>query len=268
MSHVAWSAVCPAVYCATREPKTSLIDSLSAPGLPLVRQVGGVLRHTVGEFVADDVERDREAVEDLAVPVAEHHAAAVPVGVVVVLSVVDAGVEGEPGAVDGHTPEHVEPERVRCPEARVGLVHGRVTGVGRALGADQVTGERGGAVRVGDAALRGAVRRGDGLPRARPGLVLRCLDDVERGERGARRRGGAGERVGRRVRDGAQQVRRDDGSELGSGHGAHATPVHRHREPTGACRARSVSPGGSRPARGRTTPTTVRRPDRRCRCRR
>ena len=52
-------------------------------GLTAVVEVGGVLGHAVGQFVADDIQRQREAVEQLSIPVAVHHLPAVPEGIVV-----------------------------------------------------------------------------------------------------------------------------------------------------------------------------------------
>ena len=74
----------PSSRCLRQEAKTSETDSLSAPGLALVDQAGGVLGDRVGELVAEHVDRLGEPVEDLAVAVAEDQLLAVPERVVVV----------------------------------------------------------------------------------------------------------------------------------------------------------------------------------------
>ncbi|OEI69054.1 hypothetical protein Cus16_0883 [Curtobacterium sp. ER1/6] len=193
-------------------------------GLPLVGQVRGVLGDAVRELVPDDVERDGEAPEDLAVPVAEHHAAAVPVRVVVVLPVVHGRVEGETRAVDRHPSEHVEPERVRRPEARVRLVGRGVARVRVALAPHDGAGQRRRAVRVRDGALRGPVDGARDALRPDTVLVLGCGDGRHLGQGGPCRRGGAGVLTGRG--DGAQQVGRDDGAAtVGGGHGVMQPPT-------------------------------------------
>ena len=89
ISQSACSAVCPSAYCLTSEPKTSDIDSFSAPGLLPVVEVGVVLGDAVGQLVADHVDGDREAVEELPSPSPKTIRCAVPEGVVVPLAVVD-----------------------------------------------------------------------------------------------------------------------------------------------------------------------------------
>src|SRR5215213_1397491 len=62
---------------------------VEGPGLRPVDQSRFVLGDAVCELMADDIHRYREAVEELAIAVPEHHLGAVPEGVVVVLVVVD-----------------------------------------------------------------------------------------------------------------------------------------------------------------------------------
>ncbi|CAM5493957.1 hypothetical protein STANM309S_04543 [Streptomyces tanashiensis] len=87
------------------------------PRLAVVGEVRRVLGEAVGQLVADDVDREREVEEELAVAVAEHHLLAVPEGVVVLLVVVDGGAERQPGAVDRVVAEGVQEEVVGGAEA-------------------------------------------------------------------------------------------------------------------------------------------------------
>ena len=57
ISQSASSAVWPSSRCLRQEPNTSETDSLSAPGLALVGQAGGVLGDRVGQLVAEHVDR-------------------------------------------------------------------------------------------------------------------------------------------------------------------------------------------------------------------
>ena len=50
----------PSRRCLTNEPKTSDIDSLSAPDCPLIDEIGWV-GHAVGQFVTDNIHGDSEA---------------------------------------------------------------------------------------------------------------------------------------------------------------------------------------------------------------
>jgi hypothetical protein len=72
-----------------------------------------VLGHSMRELMADDVERDREAIEDLSVTVAKHHLLAVPERVVVVLAEVHRRIERQPLVVD-RVPAIRVPEEVPC----------------------------------------------------------------------------------------------------------------------------------------------------------
>ena len=64
-SQSADAASWPRWRCLTQAPKTSDIDSLSAPGLALVGEVGGELRDRVRQLVAEHVDGLGEPVEDL-----------------------------------------------------------------------------------------------------------------------------------------------------------------------------------------------------------
>ena len=75
-------------------------EFVERPRLAEIGQVDLGPGDPMGQFVADHVERDREAVEDRAVAVAEHHLLAVPEGVVVILPVMHAGHQRQPLAVD------------------------------------------------------------------------------------------------------------------------------------------------------------------------
>ena len=57
ISQSAWSAVCCAFHCCTSEPKTSEIDSFSAPELVMILETGGELRDAMCQLMANDTER-------------------------------------------------------------------------------------------------------------------------------------------------------------------------------------------------------------------
>ena len=97
-------------------------------GLALVLERRLVLDHAVAELVADHVERLREAREDLAVAVAEHHPAAVPERVRVLLAVVHDAAQRHVLVVDRVAAEDVLPEVPGLPEAVERLVGRRVAG--------------------------------------------------------------------------------------------------------------------------------------------
>ena len=65
--------VWPSVHCLTSEPNTSEMLLVERAGLRRVFEAGRVLGDAVRQLVADDVERPGEAVEQLAVAVAEDH---------------------------------------------------------------------------------------------------------------------------------------------------------------------------------------------------
>ena len=93
-------AVCFSAYCLTSEPNTSETDARST--LPTGRntEAGFGSGDAVGQLMPDHVQGNREAVEDDAVAVAEHHLVAVPEGVVEVLVVVDGGDQRQSVIID------------------------------------------------------------------------------------------------------------------------------------------------------------------------
>lgn len=131
-----------------------------------VRQVRRVLGDAVAELVADDVDRDGEVEEDLAVAVAEHHLFAVPEGVVVVALVVHGRVQRQPGAVDRVALVRLEEQLERGTQARVRAVDRGVLAGFVALAAHLPAGQVRAVAGVVDRAVRfarlGADGRGDG----------------------------------------------------------------------------------------------------------
>src|SRR4051812_38990392 len=85
--------------------------------------------------MADDIEREGEALEDLTVAVAEHHLLAVPEGVVVILAVMDRGIEWLALIVNRVAPEHLPVEVERVTEPVISLIDSVVVGGVLALGA-------------------------------------------------------------------------------------------------------------------------------------
>ena len=100
-----------------------------------------VLGDAMGEFVADHVESDGEAVEELPVAVAEHHLPAVPERVVVVLPVMDRGAERHALVVDRVAPEDLAGRSPRYGRGRRRPRRPRVARGGGALGADDGAGQ-------------------------------------------------------------------------------------------------------------------------------
>ena len=131
--------------------------------LALVAQPRRALGDAVREFVADHADRVGEAAEHLAVAVAEHHALAVPEGVVVAVAVVHGGLERHAGVVDRVAGEHAREHLERVAEAVVGLVDGGVARGRLALAAHEPAGQPVGALGVGDATV--GLRRGAGARR-------------------------------------------------------------------------------------------------------
>ena len=139
MSQSACSAVWPRRVLLDERPEDVRAALVQRAGLALVLQAVLVLGDAVRELVPDDVERQGEPQEQLPVAVPEHHAPAVPEGVVVVLAVVDDPPEGHALVVDRVAPVGLRPEVVGRAEAVVGLVGRGVPGRRLALGADDRT---------------------------------------------------------------------------------------------------------------------------------
>ncbi len=93
------------------------------------------------EFVADDVERNGEAVEKLLVAIAVDHLLAVPEGVIVLHAIVHAGIEAETFVVDGVAVENGFVEVVGLSGVVVGFIHRDVGAGGSAFGAHQLSGQ-------------------------------------------------------------------------------------------------------------------------------
>jgi hypothetical protein len=115
----------------------------------------------VGEFVTGHVDGAGEGVEQPAVTVAVDHLVAVPEGVVVVLAVVDGGIERQSGTVDGVALVHLRVQVEGRAEPVVVLVDGLVAARSVSLLAYRVTRELLLVLGVVDGALRR--RHGGGL---------------------------------------------------------------------------------------------------------
>src|SRR5215472_18530133 len=92
ISQSASLAVCFITYCLTREPKTSE-PTRSEPLLTKIPQVDFGPGDAVCQFVADHIQRNREAVEDGRVAVTEHHRMAIPEGIVEPIAEMDGSGE-------------------------------------------------------------------------------------------------------------------------------------------------------------------------------
>src|SRR5690349_1259401 len=77
----------------------------------------------MGEFMSDDVDRDGEALEDLAVPITKNHLLAVPECVVVFAAVMDATDEGQAVIVDRIAVENLPIKGVRRQESLEGFCY-------------------------------------------------------------------------------------------------------------------------------------------------
>ncbi len=180
-------------------------------GLVLVAQPGGVLGDGVGELVPEHVDGLGEAVEDLAVAVAEDQLGAVPEGVHVVVAVVHRQGDGRARAVVGRAVEDLreEPERAEDAIGRLvdrGVSRRRVTGA-----ADLRAGQGRGAVRGVHGPVGDGGRRAGRRPRGRVGVGHRRAPVAQLGVDGQRR---GHPRRGRRVgtRDLLEEVRGDEGA--------------------------------------------------------
>ena len=105
------------------------------------------------QFVSDDVDRDGEPVEDLAIAVAEHHLFAVPEGVVVLVAEVAGRLQRQPFVIDRVAAVLVEVEIVGVAEPIVGFVDPGVSRRTLAFAADEGAREHLAAVGVEDRAL-------------------------------------------------------------------------------------------------------------------
>nr|GFA47854.1 hypothetical protein [Tanacetum cinerariifolium] len=110
-------------------------------GLVEVDQPGFVLGDAVGEFVADHVEGDGEAVEQRLVAVAKNHLRGVPERVVVALAEMHGGVEGHAGIVDGVAFIDFGEEIEGGAQPVIGFVNGHVAADRLAFAANQSAGQ-------------------------------------------------------------------------------------------------------------------------------
>ena len=88
------------------------------------------------QFMTDNIQRDREAVEQLAVAVAKDHALAVPEGVIIFAAKVNRTIERQALIVNRVALVGLPVEIERGAQAIVCLIRRQVAGGRRALGAD------------------------------------------------------------------------------------------------------------------------------------
>ena len=146
-------------------PKRALFDEraeyvgdgfVQRAGLILVDEVGGVLRHAVRQLMTNDVDRDGETSEQLQrfIAIAVDHLLAVPERVVVVVLVVNGGIQAQSTPIHRVTRVDIVIEVVSRARAIIGFVH-RDVGAGWVTLATHFAARQGGAVRsvVDDATL-------------------------------------------------------------------------------------------------------------------
>ncbi|KFJ58507.1 Uncharacterised protein [Bordetella bronchiseptica] len=202
--------------------------------LAFVAQAAFVVDHPVRQFVGDDIDRDGEAVEHVAVAVAEHHLRAVPERVVVFLAIVHAGHQRPPRAIERMAAVGLPEQRIGRAQMIVGLVDRHVGMRGLPFGPHQRARQLQAAAGIvhlpvdlpGRARGRGHRRRG------KPHGALAGVD--AQGVDGAR----AQPRVGR-LRQPVQQVRRHHARARGfRGRSLHRIPPARLRGARFSPRAR------------------------------
>src|SRR5262245_41290238 len=92
----------------------------------MVFEAGCVLSDAVRQFVADHVNGDGEAVEMVAIAVAEEHLLAVPFGIVVLLAIVNGADQRQAVVIEGIAPEGRLVKLVGGAQAVVGFIGGRI----------------------------------------------------------------------------------------------------------------------------------------------
>ena len=186
-------------------------------GLAAVVEIGFVLCHAVRQLVADHVQRAREALEDHAVAVAEHHLASVPERVAELGAVMDRRLQAHAAAVDRVAPVHVPVELVGGAQTVIGFVHGRVRHGGIALGANDRAGQPVPMMPIVDRAPLDAGRR-DGQRRDAADGFARAAQPLRHQQRLERRLGQRSQLGIGLLRQMHQQMRRNDAT---AAHGAH-----------------------------------------------
>src|SRR4029450_14039810 len=89
------------------------------------------------QFVADDIQRNREAVKDLAVPVTKDHLDRVPESVIVILAKMHSGIQRHPHIINGIPVEYLLEKVEGGAKPIIGFVHGDIASGTLALSADQ-----------------------------------------------------------------------------------------------------------------------------------
>src|ERR1700722_4578952 len=77
----------------------------------------------MGQLMSDDIERNREAVENRPIAIAEHHLLAIPEGVIVVLPIMDRCVERQALSIDRIALINLEVKVERMTEAVISFVN-------------------------------------------------------------------------------------------------------------------------------------------------
>src|SRR5262245_21909580 len=123
----------------------------------------------MGQFVTDDIQRNREAIKDLAVTVTKDHLDRVPESVIVILAEMHGGVQRHPRIINGIPVEHLLEKIEGGTKPIIGFVHGNIAGGTLAFSTDQRAWQVLGMVGRVDSAsfLRGYYRSARGLPLGR-----------------------------------------------------------------------------------------------------
>src|ERR1700722_13038277 len=101
----------------------------------------------MGQLMSDDIERNREAVENRPIAIAEHHLLAIPEGVVVLLPIMHRCVERQALSIDRIALINLEVKVERMTEAVISFVNLWIASAGLSFCSYQATGQIFAAVR-------------------------------------------------------------------------------------------------------------------------
>ena len=132
---------------------------IEGAGLPHVNELRRAPRNAMCKFVSDHVQGNREAVEQLAVPIAEHHLVPIPERIVVGVVVVDSGIQWQTLAVDGNPMHDLKIEIEGGAEAVVGFIGFHILRRCAPFRPDQPSGKVRAVARGVDRSLRGRSSR-------------------------------------------------------------------------------------------------------------